>query len=73
MFTDFAAAASGGTLPAFTFLEPSWSSTGNSQHPNYDVALGEQLMHDVYEALRGGQGLGADPAGHHVRRARRLL
>ena len=46
----------GGTLPAFTFLEPSWSSTGNSQHPNYDVALGEQLIHDVYEALRGGPG-----------------
>jgi phospholipase C len=55
-FSDFQAAASGGTLPAFTFLEPSWSSTGNSQHPNYDVALGEQLIHDVYEALRGGPG-----------------
>ena len=55
-FSDFQAAASGGTLAAFTFLEPSWSSTGNSQHPNYDVALGEQLIHDVYEALRGGPG-----------------
>jgi len=53
-FSDFQAAASGGTLPAFTFLEPSWGSTGNSQHPNYNVALGEQLIHDVYEALRGG-------------------
>jgi phospholipase C len=48
--------AKGGTLPAFTFLEPSWSSTGNSQHPNYDVALGEQLIHDVYETLREGPG-----------------
>ena len=56
MFSDFAAAAKGGTLPAFTFLEPSWSSTGNSQHPNYDVALGEQLIHDVYETLREGPG-----------------
>ena len=57
MFTDFqAAAAAGGTLPAYTFLEPSWGSTGNSQHPNYDVALGEQLIHDVYEALRSGPG-----------------
>jgi phospholipase C len=56
VFTDFTAAAAAGTLPAFTFLEPSWSSTGNSQHPNYDVALGEQLIHDVYEALRAGQG-----------------
>jgi phospholipase C len=55
-FTDFQAAAAAGTLPPFTFLEPSWSSTGNSQHPNYDVALGEQLIHDVYEALRAGPG-----------------
>ena len=51
-FADFTAAAAAGTLPAFTFLEPGWSSTGNSQHPDYDVALGEQLIHDVYEALR---------------------
>jgi phospholipase C len=56
LFADFQAAAAAGTLPPFTFLEPSWSSTGNSQHPNYDVALGEQLIHDVYEALRGGPG-----------------
>jgi phospholipase C len=55
-FTDFQAAAAGGTLPGFSFLEPSWGSTGNSQHPNYDVALGEQLIHDVYEALRAGPG-----------------
>jgi phospholipase C len=56
LFTDFRAAAAAGTLPAYTFLEPSWDSSGNSQHPNYDVALGEQLIHDVYEALRGGPG-----------------
>jgi phospholipase C len=55
-FTDFVAAAAAGTLPPYTFLEPSWDSTGNSQHPNYDVALGEQLIHDVYEALRAGPG-----------------
>jgi phospholipase C len=51
LFKDFQAAAAGGTLPSYTFLEPSWSPTGNSQHPNYDVALGEQLIHDVYYAL----------------------
>jgi phospholipase C len=54
LFADFKTAAGAGTLPAFTFLEPDWSSTGNSQHPNYDVALGEQFIHDVYEALRSG-------------------
>jgi phospholipase C len=56
LFADFLQAASGGHLPAYTFLEPSWESTGNSQHPNYDVALGEQLIHDVYRALRDGPG-----------------
>jgi phospholipase C len=55
LFTDFQKAAAAGTLPAYTFLEPSWSSTGNSQHPNDDVALGEQLMHDVYYALKNGK------------------
>jgi phospholipase C len=52
LFTDFQAACAAGTLPDYTFLEPSWATTGNSQHPNYNVALGEQLIHDVYEALR---------------------
>jgi phospholipase C len=56
LFKDFQAAAAAGTLPPYTFLEPSWGSTGNSQHPNYDVALGEQLIHDTYEALRSGPG-----------------
>jgi phospholipase C len=55
LFKDFQAAAAGGTLSAYTFLEPSWSPTGNSQHPNYDVALGEQLIHDVYYAVYNGK------------------
>jgi phospholipase C len=53
-FPDFQKAAASGTLPAYTFLEPSWDASGNSQHPNYNVALGEQLIHDVYYALRNG-------------------
>jgi phospholipase C len=55
-FADFGAAAAAGTLPPYTFLEPGWGSKGNSQHPNYNVALGEQLIHDVYQALRSGPG-----------------
>jgi phospholipase C len=54
LFTDFQSAAAAGTLASYVFLEPSWSATGNSQHPNYNVALGEQLIHDVYYALRNG-------------------
>ena len=55
-FRDFQGRAAAGTPPAYTFLEPSWGAGGNSQHPNYDVALGEQLIRDVYYALRNGPG-----------------
>jgi phospholipase C len=54
LFSDFQADAAAGSLPGYAFLEPSWSSTGNSQHPNYNVALGEQLLLDTYRAVRGG-------------------
>src|ERR671936_1454635 len=56
LFPDFQADAAAGRLPGYAFLEPSWGATGNSQHPNYDVAKGEQLIHDVYRALRDGPG-----------------
>jgi phospholipase C len=55
LFKDFQTAAADGTLPPYTFLEPDWASTGNSQHPNYDVALGEQLIYDVYYAVYNGK------------------
>ena len=54
LFTDFQAAAASGALASYVFLEPSWGATGNSQHPNYNIALGEQLIYDVYYALRNG-------------------
>jgi phospholipase C len=56
LFKDFLQAAASGTLPPYAFLEPSWDAAGNSQHPNYNVALGEQLIHDVYYAVRNGPG-----------------
>ncbi len=55
-FANFQADAAAGTLPAYSFLEPGWGSSGNSQHPNYDVALGETLIQQVYEAIRNGPG-----------------
>jgi phospholipase C len=55
-FPDFQADAAAGQLPAYAFLEPSWGSTGNSQHPNYDVALGEAFIQQVYQAVRNGPG-----------------
>jgi phospholipase C len=54
-FRDFEQRAAAGTLPAYSFLEPSWDASGNSQHPNYDVSLGEQLIHDTYYALFNGK------------------
>lgn len=53
-FSDFRTDAANGSLPAFAFLEPSWGSDGNSQHPNYNVALGEQLILDTYRAVHDG-------------------
>jgi phospholipase C len=53
-FADFQAAAAAGTLPSYTFLEPDFSATGNSQHPNYNVAAGEALIQATYTALRNG-------------------
>ncbi|HEX9236613.1 MAG TPA: alkaline phosphatase family protein, partial [Actinomycetota bacterium] len=54
LFADFQADAASGRLPGYAFLEPSWGSDGNSQHPNYDVAKGEELVLSVYRALRDG-------------------
>jgi phospholipase C len=51
-FSDFQQRAAAGTLPVYTFLEPSFDASGNSQHPNYDVSKGEQFLHDIYVALR---------------------
>lgn len=53
-FVDFQADARAGSLPGYAFLEPSWGSTGNSQHPNYNVALGEQLLLDTYAPCATG-------------------
>jgi phospholipase C len=55
-FRDFQARAAAGTLPGYTFLEPDFGAGGNSQHPNYDVSLGEQLIRDVYYAVRNAPG-----------------
>jgi phospholipase C len=55
-FGNFQADAAAGKLAAYSFLEPAWGSAGNSQHPNYDVALGEALIQQVYQTLRNSPG-----------------
>ena len=51
-FDTFKTALTNKTLPDYTFLEPVWGHKGNSQHPNYNVAAGEQYMLDIYNALK---------------------
>lgn len=60
---EFFSDAARGTLPSFTYIAPrqgvnkSMGNLGgpNSDHPNCcDVALGERLRKDIYEALRAG-------------------
>lgn len=52
--SDFLSDCATGSLPAYAFLEPSWPTTGNSEHPNFNMALGEQLLLDVYQAVSRG-------------------
>lgn len=51
-FEDFKQLAENNQLPNYTFLEPVWGSSGNSQHPNYDVAKGEQYLQEIYNTLK---------------------
>lgn len=58
-FNAFYQQASAGTLPTYSFLCPQYAdgkdgSRANSQHAPYDIRYGENLMADVYEALRNG-------------------
>jgi phospholipase C len=51
-FDDFKTAAASGKLANYSFLEPKWGTTGNSMHPNYNVASGEQYLKEIYETVR---------------------
>ena len=53
----FFAQAQAGTLPDFSYLEPTWtslSSDGADYHPNAHIAPGEAFLKSVYEAVRTG-------------------
>ncbi|MGH9759309.1 MAG: alkaline phosphatase family protein, partial [Blastocatellia bacterium] len=56
LFADFLEDAAQGHLPAYSFIEPRYTDflfiKANDQHPPHDVALGEHLIADVYEAVR---------------------
>jgi phospholipase C len=50
---DFAVRCRGGTLPSYTFLEPTYGGPGqNDQHPPSDIRAGEQLIADIYNLVK---------------------
>lgn len=49
---DFSHRVANGRLPAYSFIEPGFGAGENSQHPDYDVAQGEQLIWSIYNTLR---------------------
>jgi hypothetical protein len=52
-YATFFEQASNGTLPHFTWIAP---NNSYSDHPCNDVAKGERLTKDIYEAVRAGPG-----------------
>jgi phospholipase C len=55
---EFYSDAAAGTLPHFSLINPraginvTTGAGSNDMHPDHDVALGEQYVKDIYEALR---------------------
>jgi phospholipase C len=52
-FDTFFEQVKNGSLPQFSMLR---GNNSNGDHPCYDVARGERLHKDIYEALRAGKG-----------------
>jgi phospholipase C len=71
-FARFKTDAASGNLAAFSYIEPAWATHSktageqadnqhnfeveNDQHPVSNLAVGEKLLYDVYQALRTGPG-----------------
>jgi phospholipase C len=56
--TDFITQAQEGTLPTYSFVEPSFvtlEGTPDDEHPPHDVCLGEQFLQSIYSAVVNGK------------------
>ena len=53
-FSSFKSAAKNGTLPQYSFIEPSFVFQPNDQHPPHDLSLGERFLWDVWTAVSTG-------------------
>src|SRR5258706_2072731 len=59
-FDDFVRGCKNNTLPSYSFIEPRYNASddgttvfeANDQHPDHNIAYGEQLIRDVYNAVR---------------------
>ena len=61
LYDDFERACKKGTLPAYSFIEPRYYDDdkgadgvfeASDQHPDHNVTQGDQLIQDVYNAIR---------------------
>ena len=50
-FEDFQGDCKVGSLPAYSFIEPSFLDKPNDQHPPHDLAAGEQFLLSIWEAV----------------------
>jgi phospholipase C len=51
-FGEFLDDVAAGTLPRYSWVEPKHLRKVDSQHPTHSVALGDELLRRVYDALR---------------------
>jgi phospholipase C len=62
-FQDFLDSCKNGTLPMYAFIEPRYMDgvesgiprVANDEHADHDMGAGEQLIHDVYQAIRSNK------------------
>jgi phospholipase C len=54
-FGEFEEDAAAGTLPQYSFVEPSFQIWPNDQHPPHDVRLGEEFLLRVWKTVSTGK------------------
>lgn len=50
-FSAFEDACSKGSLPTYSFIEPSFLIEPNDEHPPHDITAGEQFLRSIWEAV----------------------
>jgi phospholipase C len=58
LHSDFLAEASSGSLPAVSFVDPTYTvlddGTGNDDHPHADIREGDRFLYDLFDAVAHG-------------------